>query len=273
MVVPIMEKYTKVHQSGRINMKNEYVKISRKHIDQMVKFIDSSLDDKQKLEKITDLIVSNYSTDISALPVRSFKVGDVVKIIRRNIYKDFSKEYVVVTIKTRLSTRGDGSTFEDHTFGLIGVEEMVEMDFESNYTATPHRWFHAEHLRFVRSNPRCIKNALSAIKNLHRKPTLPNAPSEGTIFVNMPQHPAGEPCDHPGCLSHQSHPCEGCGRTSAEEPIKFGGFSLCEKCLHPIPIADVLKPCPGCGCQNTQCKDDTTIEPHGVHGHRIGDID
>ena len=22
----------------------------------------------------------------------------------------------------------------------------------------------------------------------------------------------GEPCDHPGCLSHHSHPCEGCGR-------------------------------------------------------------
>jgi len=22
----------------------------------------------------------------------------------------------------------------------------------------------------------------------------------------------GEPCKHPGCLSHYSHPCEGCGR-------------------------------------------------------------
>lgn len=22
----------------------------------------------------------------------------------------------------------------------------------------------------------------------------------------------GEPCSHPGCLSHVSHPCEGCGR-------------------------------------------------------------
>ena len=22
----------------------------------------------------------------------------------------------------------------------------------------------------------------------------------------------GEPCTHPGCLSHDSHPCEGCGR-------------------------------------------------------------
>jgi hypothetical protein len=23
----------------------------------------------------------------------------------------------------------------------------------------------------------------------------------------------GAPCGHPGCLSHISHPCEGCGRT------------------------------------------------------------
>jgi len=22
----------------------------------------------------------------------------------------------------------------------------------------------------------------------------------------------GEPCTHPGCLSHLTHPCEGCGR-------------------------------------------------------------
>jgi hypothetical protein len=23
----------------------------------------------------------------------------------------------------------------------------------------------------------------------------------------------GEPCEHPGCLQHIGHPCEGCGRT------------------------------------------------------------
>ncbi len=26
------------------------------------------------------------------------------------------------------------------------------------------------------------------------------------------QHAVGTPCDHPGCLSHATHPCEGCGR-------------------------------------------------------------
>jgi hypothetical protein len=25
----------------------------------------------------------------------------------------------------------------------------------------------------------------------------------------------GEPCGHPGCVSHLSHPCEGCGRYAA----------------------------------------------------------
>jgi len=24
----------------------------------------------------------------------------------------------------------------------------------------------------------------------------------------------GQPCKHPGCLSHVSHPCEGCGRVA-----------------------------------------------------------
>lgn len=29
---------------------------------------------------------------------------------------------------------------------------------------------------------------------------------------NEPVLKDGEPCNHPGCLSHVSHPCEGCGR-------------------------------------------------------------
>ena len=26
----------------------------------------------------------------------------------------------------------------------------------------------------------------------------------------------GEPCGHPGCLSHITHPCEGCGRIGGQ---------------------------------------------------------
>lgn len=33
----------------------------------------------------------------------------------------------------------------------------------------------------------------------------------------------GEPCRHPGCLSHVSHPCEGCGRV--------GGTIMLEEAL------------------------------------------
>jgi hypothetical protein len=29
-----------------------------------------------------------------------------------------------------------------------------------------------------------------------------------------------QPCAHPGCLSHVSHPCEGCGRTAGKYPQK-----------------------------------------------------
>jgi hypothetical protein len=31
----------------------------------------------------------------------------------------------------------------------------------------------------------------------------------------------GEPCGHPGCLFHVSHPCEGCGRVAGK--ISLGG--------------------------------------------------
>ena len=32
----------------------------------------------------------------------------------------------------------------------------------------------------------------------------------------IPKWREGEPCSHPGCLSHISHPCEGCGRIGGE---------------------------------------------------------
>jgi len=28
----------------------------------------------------------------------------------------------------------------------------------------------------------------------------------------------GEPCAHPGCLHHRSHPCDGCGRIAGRSP-------------------------------------------------------
>lgn len=29
----------------------------------------------------------------------------------------------------------------------------------------------------------------------------------------------GEPCSHRGCLSHRSHPCEGCGRIAGKGEV------------------------------------------------------
>lgn len=34
----------------------------------------------------------------------------------------------------------------------------------------------------------------------------------------------GEPCGHPGCCSHVTHPCEGCGRTQCQG--NFEGNSI-----------------------------------------------
>lgn len=39
--------------------------------------------------------------------------------------------------------------------------------------------------------------------------------------IYCPQPPElkdGEPCGHPGCLSHVTHPCEGCGRIAGFLP-------------------------------------------------------
>lgn len=38
-------------------------------------------------------------------------------------------------------------------------------------------------------------------------------------FNAMRQLPDAVPCDHAGCLSHLSHPCEGCGRIGGRRPI------------------------------------------------------
>ena len=50
--------------------------------------------------------------------------------------------------------------------------------------------------------------------------------------------PDGTPCDHVGCLSHISHPCEVCGRVGgqrAQQRLKRTGYiastSIGEKCL------------------------------------------
>lgn len=31
----------------------------------------------------------------------------------------------------------------------------------------------------------------------------------------------GQPCSHPGCLRHLSHPCDGCGRIAGRRTLDF----------------------------------------------------
>lgn len=38
------------------------------------------------------------------------------------------------------------------------------------------------------------------------------------LRTSLKQLRPGEPCSHRGCLSHVTHPCEGCGRTAGEYP-------------------------------------------------------
>lgn len=52
----------------------------------------------------------------------------------------------------------------------------------------------------------------------------------------------GEACDHPGCLCHVSHPCEGCGRIA-------GSVALTERYynrqIKPRIYIKILNPMPG----------------------------
>ena len=38
----------------------------------------------------------------------------------------------------------------------------------------------------------------------------------------------GEPCNHPGCLSHVTHPCEGCGRVAGRGSVRISKGPLGE---------------------------------------------
>ncbi len=47
------------------------------------------------------------------------------------------------------------------------------------------------------------------------KEQLEQSKIQDRLFSGVPGYKPGIPCDHPGCASHLSHPCEGCGRYGA----------------------------------------------------------
>ena len=52
----------------------------------------------------------------------------------------------------------------------------------------------------------------------------------------------GEPCDHPGCLSHISHPCEGCGRIAGNIEMTQRYYN---RSVEPRIFIKILDPQPG----------------------------
>ena len=40
------------------------------------------------------------------------------------------------------------------------------------------------------------------------------------MMTNRPRLRDGVACKHPGCLSHVTHPCEGCGRIAGRYPVQ-----------------------------------------------------
>ncbi len=59
--------------------------------------------------------------------------------------------------------------------------------------------------RLVALHSRSLPQMLVTVEQAQALGLLPS-------YHTRPALRAGEPCDHPGCLSHVSHPCEGCGR-------------------------------------------------------------
>ena len=46
----------------------------------------------------------------------------------------------------------------------------------------------------------------------------------------------GEPCGHPGCLHHSSHPCEGCGRVNGVRIMDYQNKILRNKVYEALKI-------------------------------------
>jgi hypothetical protein len=61
----------------------------------------------------------------------------------------------------------------------------------------------------------------------------------------------GEPCGHPGCIHHVSHPCEGCGRIAGKSvvtmPTKLTAENGAKAALMGEFFETLEVDCPYCG--------------------------
>ena len=67
-----------------------------------------------------------------------------------------------------------------------------------------------------------VRGSAENLKNvLIEKAILKDGPQGNRVYKNGSHIlKDGEPCEHPGCLDHFSHPCEGCGRIGGETVFK-----------------------------------------------------
>ena len=58
------------------------------------------------------------------------------------------------------------------------------------------------------------EHIIALVNNVYLATKIKASIDANSIELHIPpdQLRPGEPCDHPGCLQHRTHPCEGCGR-------------------------------------------------------------
>lgn len=109
-------------------------------------------------QSINSFLESNKSVfdktnDVSVFGKKQWKVGDVVKIVKRNIYHDNNSEYVVVQIH--------GSS----KLGLLPIDHITSERMIQQYkTAVPWRWFNCENIGFARELTQAEKEVFSRWK-------------------------------------------------------------------------------------------------------------
>ena len=60
-------------------------------------------------------------------------------------------------------------------------------------------------------------------------------PQPALLSESYRRYRYGEPFEHPGCLNHVSHPCEGCGRIAGKTPnVKVTGAEPALSAERPV---------------------------------------
>lgn len=105
------------------------------------------------------------------------EIGDVVRIAKRNIYRDQTAEYVVVQAKEDIDNK---------KFGLLPLDHIMNEELINQHkTATAWRWFNHYNIRFVRELSETEKASFAKWKLSRSRKKLTettNVSSTATLF-------------------------------------------------------------------------------------------